>query len=344
MRTVVKTSAKGRLYLDWDPMTRIPDEYLECVVYMYPSISAAEKSEQLGGTGFVVGVRGEQDTSLQFLYVVTNRHIIEDGNTTVRINTTDGRHDSVEYDERNWIFAAHKFDLAIYPVPELDRGKFEIRLIEPKQFVTPKDARRIDLGIGDDVFFMGRFGLVEGRARNQPTLRFGTIAQLPREPINDQEINFLVEARSIPGFSGSPVFTYITHGDRYRVPKTKGALPHMAWGPKLLGIDWGHIYDKMDAEDDKGNKLNFKVRSNSGLMAVVPVGILQGLLDSERVKHMRRKREREILASRVAGRDSLRPSAQIEKDDHPANDANPNAREDFTHLLNAAVKTRESKD
>ena len=28
-RTVVKTSSKGRLYLDWEPMPRVPDEYTE---------------------------------------------------------------------------------------------------------------------------------------------------------------------------------------------------------------------------------------------------------------------------------------------------------------------------
>ena len=161
-KTIVKTSAKGDLYLDWEPMPRIPDDYLDCVVYLYPSIPAAEKGMQLGGTGFVVGVRGEQGSS-QSLYIVTNRHIIEDGYSTVRINTKDGRHNSVEYDERNWIFTPNNVDLAIYPVPELDNSKFHLIVIEPRQFITLSQALQIDLGLGDEVFFVGRFGLVEGR-------------------------------------------------------------------------------------------------------------------------------------------------------------------------------------
>jgi hypothetical protein len=244
-RTVVKTSAKGRLYLDWEPMPRVPDQYLDCIVYMYPSLPAAEKGEQMGGTGFIVGTRGEQDKSIQFLYVVTNRHIIEAGNTTVRINTNDGRHDSIEYDERNWIFAPNKVDLAIYPIPELDEKKFQLVVVEDGQMLTPQEAAKLDIGIGDEVFFMGRFGRVEGRNQNSPTLRFGTVAQLPNDPIDDQARNILIEARSIPGFSGSPVFAYIPMGEAYRVEhlNVQHNIRHTAWGPKLLGIDWGHIYD-----------------------------------------------------------------------------------------------------
>jgi len=51
---------------------------------------------------------------------------------------------------------------------------------------------------------MGRFVNAEGRLRNVPTLRFGTIAQIPIEKV-DGQVSFLVEARSIPGFSGTPV-------------------------------------------------------------------------------------------------------------------------------------------
>src|SRR5260370_42243079 len=95
-RTVTKLSARGEPYLDWEPMPRIPDEFLDCVVYLYPSQPAAEAGEGLGGTGFVVGIRS-QDRSVQSLYVVTNRHVVELGNTTVRINTLDGKRDSVTY-------------------------------------------------------------------------------------------------------------------------------------------------------------------------------------------------------------------------------------------------------
>src|SRR5215467_13131396 len=117
-------------------MPRVPEDFLECIVYLYPSVAAAEAGERLGGTGFVVGVRGKIDRTNHFLYVVTNRHVIEAGNTTVRINTSDGKHDSLEYDQRNWIVGPPEIDLAVYAVPELDDSKFKLRVVEPENFIT----------------------------------------------------------------------------------------------------------------------------------------------------------------------------------------------------------------
>ena len=44
-RTQVKISSRGRPYLDWEPMPRVPDEYLECIVYLdkAPAILDEEK-------------------------------------------------------------------------------------------------------------------------------------------------------------------------------------------------------------------------------------------------------------------------------------------------------------
>lgn len=73
------------------------------------------------------------------------------------------------------------------------------------------DAFRV--GPGDDVFVVGRFINSQGKLRNIPSVRFGNIAQMPLKPIEQgrvfgefQQESFLVEARSISGFSGSPVF------------------------------------------------------------------------------------------------------------------------------------------
>jgi len=362
-RTVVKTSLRGHLYLDWAPMPRVPNEYAECIVYLYPDLAAAEAGERLGGTGFVVGVRGVLDPTLHFLYVVTNYHIVDDGYSTVRINTKDGKYDAIELDERNWIRGPKDIDLAIYEVADLDQDKFHLRVAEINDFITREEMSEYDIGVGSDVFYLGRFVNVEGRSRNMPTLRFGTVAQIPIEPV-DGKVSFLVEARSIPGFSGSPVFLYVPKPDGSVVAsplglrkantgtlglRTTPGYRQALTAPKLLGVDWGHINDYMDCYDDRGKKLAFRVKSNSGLMTVVPIWFLEQMLNHPDVKRMREYRETEIIRNRSASADAasasrLKPASGDEPSAKGVVDENPQHLEDFTALLNAAAKTKPQAD
>lgn len=332
-RTVVKTSSKGRLYLDWEPepMPRVPDEYLECVVYLYPDLAYAEAGEKAGGTGFVVRLdQGDQD----FYYVVTNKHVIDGGSTCVRFNTTQQTHEAFDFDERNWI-RSDNADLAVYLLVDPDPKRLSFRPITYNQFLTEEKAKVMDLGIGNEVFFSGRFINAEGKDKNRPSLRFGTIAQAQAIEI-DNEQSFLVEARSIPGFSGSPVFVYLMAGTPLSVvnnsTRTKGV------GPFLYGVDWAHLFDYNDAYDERGNKLAFKVRSNSGMMAVVPWWKLSDLLFRHDVYEMRQKKQtkqKEASPDAAASKDSSSP---------PSNDSNPTHREDFMRLVGAAARKPAQED
>jgi len=77
---------------------------------------------------------------------------------------------------------------------------------------------------------------------NQPLARFGNIALMPGEKVVDgQEESveaFLIEMRSLSGFSGSPVFVYMApgtfRGEGRRMPFYKEVIG-------LIGIDTGHI-------------------------------------------------------------------------------------------------------
>ena len=67
------------------------------------------------------------------------------------------------------------------------------------------------------MFVVGQLVNSQGKVRNIPSTRFGNIAQMPYEPIEQdrvfgkfQQESFLVEARSIIGFSGSPIFLILT--------------------------------------------------------------------------------------------------------------------------------------
>jgi hypothetical protein len=256
--------------------------------------------------------------------------VVEGGGTTIRFNTPDGRHEAREYDERNWRVAENA-DLAVYLMPEANPSELYFHPISVEQFITRDIIARVDMGIGDEVFFAGRFVNAEGKERNRPSLRFGTIAQVGTNVVDGEE-SFLIEARSIPGYSGSPVFFYIKSGVPRTIlsPLTVGAR---AIGPYLIGIDWSHINDYVDARDERGRTLAFKIRSNSGMMGVVPVWKLEELLFRADVKDQRLSDPRNIRASSpdaIGGG----PAAQ----QPAAGDQNPDHREDFMRLVSEAAK------
>ena len=198
------------------------------------------------------------------------------------------------------------------------------------------------VGIGDDVFVVGRFINHEGRQKNSPTARFGCIAQMPNEPVKvdnfDQEC-FLVEARSIGGYSGSPVFWHVLPfaGGAYR-PKT-----NMQIGPLLLGVELGYIYDWNPVCDAAGDPINRatpharQVQENSGMMIVVPAWKLTELLHEDKVVAKRKEIEDQVKTEEKKTRGGVALSFRRGPS---VSDANPSHREDFDSLLKKAAKSQ----
>ena len=84
---------------------RINDSFLDCVLYLYPSYKDADEGTGIGGTGFITVVPTEGlKQNFYFPYVVTNKHVIENGNTVIRMTTRDGKKHIIETDERDWSF------------------------------------------------------------------------------------------------------------------------------------------------------------------------------------------------------------------------------------------------
>jgi hypothetical protein len=75
-------------------MPWIEPQYLECSAYLHPTKKHAEAGSSIGGSGFVVGIdvgkpKANYAVRPQVLCVVTNKHLIDNGNTVVRPNTID---------------------------------------------------------------------------------------------------------------------------------------------------------------------------------------------------------------------------------------------------------------
>ncbi|HEX3731896.1 MAG TPA: trypsin-like peptidase domain-containing protein [Mycobacteriales bacterium] len=263
-------------------MPRVPDEFLECVVYVYESVEDARGARRGGGTGFLVQWLVDDTVNLAVNYVVTNSHVAKKAEA-IRVNTIDGGNNVISISPEQWIHHQAGDDIAIAPIG-LSPDRFRYKVLPARFFLNKAEIEELNVGPGDDVYFMGRFVTLDGKQRNQPVVRFGSIAMMPGEPIHqkdrefDQE-SFLIEARSWSGFSGSPVMLHIPpFSNRFKTGKFE-ADDHglrAETTTALLGIHWGSIC------------LGGGLVTNTGFIAVVPVWKLSELLDSSEVVDRRR--------------------------------------------------------
>jgi len=275
-------------------MPRIHNDFLDCSIYLYPSKEAAEKGERVGGSGCLVLIKSLVK-GYSHAYAVTNRHVIEKANSPViRLNTTSGEKDVLEFKNNDWIPHPDGDDVAVCPI-DFPAEQFKVRFIDrDAYFVTPDRIRFFDIGVGEGTFMVGRFISHEGKQRNTPSMRFGNIAMMPDEPVphplnHDQE-SFLVETRSIGGYSGSPVFVHIPLSEARFDGYPRGVV-------FLLGIDWGHIpmYEKVVDKYGLDHPDGWRVKSNTGMAAVVPAWRLNDLLNIPELVAQREKDDEELL-------------------------------------------------
>jgi hypothetical protein len=346
---VTRYSTRGHPYTAWEPaMPRIPDGALSQIVYLYPSVVDAENGSRTGGSGFLITLPSIVLAGRGLLFAVTNAHVIEAGSTVVRLNTKDGKFDTFDFTDQDWILHPDKDDIAICCMPTLDPNLHTFAEISPGTILKRHEIATYNIGPGDDAFVVGRFVNAQGKLRNIPSVRFGNIAQMPIEPIEQdrvfgkfQQESFLVEARSISGYSGSPVFL-VLHSAQSR--QQDGLRLHTDVF-RLLGIQWGYIQDYEPVRDANGEPVNagLKVKLNTGMMGVVPAWKLADLLRRDEIVAAKRQAEDEHIRKHGLPTTSLADSPPSGNDDLAISetaDANPNHLADFTRLVDVAARKK----
>jgi hypothetical protein len=302
---------------------RISDQLTDCAVYIYRSLQDAHGGERQGGSGFLVGVRSEINPDLNYTYIVTNWHVVRKAtNPVVRLNRKDGSTECLQTEQHQWIRHPHGDDVAVMPMGMQEPGRLRVISVAFAMFLTKELVTFEDIGIGDDTFMIGRFINHEGRQQNTPAIRFGSIAMMPIEPIMaesgiDQE-SFLVETRSLPGYSGSAVFIHSgsTLNDmsvrrfgveRYSDIKDKDLVTAVqdffrqmkAKGPYLLGIDWCHIHSTNIIRDSSGSPVpdGSYVRENTGMAGVIPAWKIAEVINCEELTMQRKDADKKLSES-----------------------------------------------
>ena len=278
-------------------MPRTSDYFLDCVFYLYGSRQAAiENDAGTGGSGFLAAVRLEELPGVFQFYAVTAAHVVRMAQTPyLRLNKRlTSEIEIIEAPAARWTQHPDGDDVSVCPV-QLSSRELRTLCIETERFVTSDIVANQDVGIGDDVFMVGRFAQHSGSdTQNIPAVRFGNISAMPIEPIlredGIKQQSFLVECRSIPGFSGSPVFVFKQDFDQPQMVNQFTGAKIAGWNGIrqlvsdsywLLGIDWCHLRDA--------------TKTNTGMAGVIPAWKILELINSEQFVSDRKQKAQSII-------------------------------------------------
>jgi hypothetical protein len=273
---------------DWERM-KVPDEIRKCVVF----ICYRKAGEiRLGGSAFFVAV-GLEDTEQSAVYLITAAHVIngiaaesDDQTVYLRVNMRDGKGvQLVTIEAKHWI-RHNTADVAACPlVPRQDIADY---LIYPlRSAATEQVIAEEQIGVGEEVFITGLFVNHYGRQANRPIVRVGNIALMPEEKVSTRfgDIDaYLIEARSIGGLSGSPVFVHLgwlrNKDGKHKFSTSPAGVFY------LLGVMQGHWESAVPRHDTLAEDLD-RESVNMGIAIVVPALKIIELLDEPEFKTAR---------------------------------------------------------
>jgi hypothetical protein len=180
--------------------------------------------------------------------------------------------------------------------PSVER--FRYQAIANTLFVKKQEVKALGIGPGSKAMLVGRFVNHEGKQKNLPCVRCGTIAimadegekvRISEKPERLQEA-FLVELHTKCGYSGSPVFFQggSFHAGQSHMPVlTPEGEPLFEAGPRLLGVHIGQI------RDTAGNQVRTE-NIDTGMAIVIPAWRLTALLGEQRFREKMRTADQDF--------------------------------------------------
>lgn len=250
------------------------DAIRKCVVY----VGYRKKGRPaIRGTSFFVTYESAP-------YLVTVKHnLIAARNSgakrlLIRYNRKNAGIAEFETDFADWHEHPDPFtDVAVMPVTDhITSNEMDVIPYPAENHVNARVISSMPVTVGDEVFFPGLFSPHAGNDRNVPVIRAGNIAAMAEEPVRIKWFGntkafidaYLVEARSLGGLSGSPVFVHFPWRRRTSTNASgKKVINIVAKATEhcLLGIVHGHYDEQLQID---GRKTRREV--NLGMAIVVP--------------------------------------------------------------------------
>ena len=277
-------------------LMRVPDEVRQCTVFLGRKTAqeGSTVSLKLSGSAFFVSVpSADPDAKHTFVYLVTARHVVEgtEGQEIMlRANTKEGTSIALSTSKSSWSYHPTQESVDVAVLPWAPPDSVEYKHVPQSMFLTDEIIAERTIGTGDEVFLAGLFAHLSGNKRNLPIVRLGNVAMMPDEPIPTSIgpiDGYLIEARSIGGVSGSPVFVRETAG-------TRGGSFY------LMGLIHGHWDIPPENKNDAVDAAGANSGVNMGIAIVVPTNKILEVIDHYELVEKRketdelRRREREV--------------------------------------------------
>lgn len=285
-------------------MPGINPRLTDLVLFLYPTRDDADRGTAYGGSGFLIGVpygyspedihteiNDPDRPRLVHLYAVTVGHCASKTEDRFLRISNRGQTDFVRVPAGGWTYHPDGVDVAVALIGSTEerRGQY----YQSITMILREDDSNV--GLGNDTYYVGRYtNPYTSDQLDNPTVRFGAISTLPvtiqaKDQRRLAQTVFLVETRSLKGYSGSPVFVNPFRWD-WKLTTAHGVMTEM-----LLGIDIGHLDAWLETEDSDGEKRDVVV--NAGLMMVVPAWEIRRLLSEDEDLVKERKRIEDEVSS-----------------------------------------------
>jgi hypothetical protein len=298
------------------PSVRIDDQILKCVAFLgLRTGTEGDPNADWRATAFIIDILSH-DKKITHVYLVTAKHNVDaiaGREFLIGMNLTERR--GLAYingpaNQKWWLHpdTPDEVDIAVLPFqryPDIDMASVPLEC-----FLSEPDIPALGIGPGDEVFAVGLFTKMTGKRRLVSIVRTGNIAMMPDEKIPGIKINqkwttgeveaYLIEARSIGGMSGSPVFVRQTVHHKTVDGKTGETLNvlHGLGSQHLLGLVNGH-WEIRASERNKARisaypRGAYDDQVNLGIAVVVPCKKIAEVLNHPELIAMRLENERKF--------------------------------------------------
>lgn len=264
---------------------RLYDDVRDSVVYLGFPRAGHEGMLDAEGTGFLVSYTGHGD------YIVSAAHVakvLEGVPFGVRLNDKQDRARVEHVDEVKWWYHPDTtVDVAVMeymPPPWAKTSPWIARW-----FISDFKRETKDIGAGDLAYIVGMYHYLPGTTKNIPIVHTGHLAMMAeRIPAKDWRAadpdkaapieieGFLVEAQTLEGLSGSPVFVRRSIHAMVEIPDLQQTPVNVWWHGSLwcLGLWHGAWYGEPTKE--KRIRRTGPVKVPAGMGVVIPA---QKILD-----------------------------------------------------------------
>lgn len=260
-------------------MAMIPENYTNAVV----SIGIRIKDNKIAwvGTGFFMVRAIDEDHGRLFL--VTNRHVLEDKSTVVIRMKERGTETLKEIDlpivdanDGSPLYKVHpndKIDIAVLPIDDsvITENNLEYPAFDVDAHAkTSTELMALGVESGSLVYMLGfPMGYVN-QTSNAPICRLGCVARLSTAQIQEEH-NILLDIQNFPGNSGSPVVSRPEFVSIEGTPTLDDCV--------LMGIVCSYIpYNKFLADNQKKKIVQVQTE-NSGIAIMHPVEYIREIID-----------------------------------------------------------------